>query len=212
MIPDPASRHAAKHRANVEAARAGGGELLLLGDSITEFWGNADGPFAGRPVLDRYFGHWRIANFGIASDTTQGVLFRLRDGEGQGFSPRAVMLLIGTNNLGHNSPAEIADGIGAVLVELLKSFPKARILLMGLFPRGAADDPLREEIVQINQRIAQYADDKSVYYLDIGARFLDADGNIPPEVMADRLHLAPGGYEIWAQAVQGVLSALMSGP
>jgi beta-glucosidase len=50
----------------------------------------------------------RIANFGIARDTTQGVLYRLQNGEGKGLSPRAVMLMLGTNNSERNSTAEIA--------------------------------------------------------------------------------------------------------
>lgn len=211
MVPDLAPRRMARHLANVEVARAGGGELLLIGDSITDFWRNADGAHAGGPVLQKYFGRWSIANFGISGDTTQGVLYRLRNGEGEGFSPRAIMLLIGTNNLGGNSPAEIADGIGAVVLELLHRFPKSRILLLGLFPRGPADDPMRGEIAEINRRIERFGDGRSVHYLDIGGRFLDAQGNIPPEVMSDALHPAPRGYEIWARAVQGLLTTLMTG-
>ena len=102
-----------------------------MGDSITDFWRNADGPYAGKPVLDKHFGQWKIANFGIAGDTTQGVLYRLQNGEGQGFSPKAIMLMIGTNNTARNTAAEIAEGVGAVVLELQKDFPQAKILLLG---------------------------------------------------------------------------------
>src|ERR1044072_8556062 len=93
----------AKHQANVEVAKKGEGELLRMGDSITDFWRNETGANAGKSVLDKYFGQWKIANFGIAGDTTQGVLYRLQNGEGKGFSPRAIMLMIGTNNTARNS-------------------------------------------------------------------------------------------------------------
>ncbi|MDX1563150.1 MAG: GDSL-type esterase/lipase family protein, partial [Gammaproteobacteria bacterium] len=109
IIPNLADFFRQKHEQNLEVARAGDIELLLMGDSITDFWRNEEGRFAGKQVLDEYFGHWKIANFGIAGDTTQGVLYRLQNGEGEGFSPRAVMLMIGTNNTAANNAGEIAE-------------------------------------------------------------------------------------------------------
>jgi lysophospholipase L1-like esterase len=198
-----------KHQANLEVARKGESDVLFMGDSITDFWRNADGMFAGKPVQDKYFGDLKVANFGIAGDTTQGVLYRLQNGEGRGFKPRAVMLMIGTNNTGRNSAAEIAEGVGAVVLELQKDFPEAKILLLAIFPRGAADDPVRGTIAEINAVISRLHDGERVHYLDIGAKFLDAEGNIPKDVMSDALHPTTKGYEIWAEAVNETLRKLM---
>ena len=87
---------------------------------------------AGKPVFDKYFGSIKTANFGIAGDTTQGVLWRLQNGEGEGYKPKAIMLMIGTNNTGRNTPTEIAMGVAAVVFELRKDFPDAKILLRTL--------------------------------------------------------------------------------
>ena len=209
IVPGLAPFFRQKHEANVAVAKEGKAELLLMGDSITDFWRNERGPFAGKKVLDKYFGHWKIANFGIAGDTTQGVLYRLLNGEGEGFSPRAVMLMIGTNNTGRNTAEEIAEGIGAVVVELRKCFPESRILLLGVFPRGRANDPVRRTIRDINNAISKLDDGDKVQYLDIGAKFLNPDGNIPADVMSDALHPSSKGYEIWAEAVATTLSKLM---
>jgi lysophospholipase L1-like esterase len=209
IVPDLARNFRAKHQANLEVARAGDIELLLMGDSITDFWRNAEGAYAGKPVLDEYFGHWKIANFGIAGDTTQGVLYRLQNGEGQGFSPRAIMLMIGTNNTARNTAAEIAEGVGATVLELRKDFPDARILLLGVFPRGAANAPARATIAEINATISKLHDGDSVHYLDIGHVFLDSDGNIPTSVMSDGLHPSTAGYRLWAEAVKEPLTLLM---
>ncbi len=211
IIPALSPQFRAKHEANLAVARQGDAELLLMGDSITDFWRNAEGPFAGKPVLDKHFGQWKIANFGIAGDTTQGVLYRLQNGEGQGFKPRAVMLMIGTNNTARNSAAEIAEGIGAVVLKLQQSFPEARILLLAVFPRSRPGDPVRDTIAEINRTIAKLDDGRRVFFLDIGPKFLDAQGNIPADVMSDGLHPGPKGYEIWAQAVAEPLAALMAG-
>jgi lysophospholipase L1-like esterase len=209
IVPSLAPQFQAKHQANLEVARQGDAEVLFMGDSITDFWRNAEGPFAGKPVLDRHFGHWKVANFGIAGDTTQGVLYRLQNGEGRGFNPRAVMLMIGTNNTARNTAAEIAEGIGAVVLELQRDFPQAKILLLGVFPRGRPNDPVRATIAEINRTIAKLHDGNRVHYLDIGAQFLAADGSIPADVMSDLLHPGPKGYEIWAQAVKEPLTNLM---
>ncbi|MBI3861591.1 MAG: hypothetical protein HY290_06820 [Planctomycetia bacterium] len=90
-----------------------------------------------------------------------------------------------------------------------KSFPESNILLLGVFPRGAANDPARTTVAEINQKIAKLHDGQKVHYLDIGPKFLDADGAIPRDVMTDALHPSTKGYEIWAEAVAEPLTKLM---
>ncbi|HWA87857.1 MAG TPA: GDSL-type esterase/lipase family protein [Opitutus sp.] len=204
-----------KHERNVARAKQGGIDLLFMGDSITDFWRNEGKPgvvnpgYAGKAVFDKFFDEKTTANFGISGDSTQGVLYRLRDGEGQGFSPKAIMLMIGTNNAGNCSPAEIAEGVGAIVLEMRKDFPDAKILLLGIFPRGEPNDGLRKTVLAVNPIIARLDDGKHVFYLDIGSKFLDADGKIPSDVMSDGLHPTEKGYEIWAEAVKEPLAELM---
>jgi len=215
LVPflDPGFR--AKHAANVAIAKKGDIDLLFMGDSITDFWRNAGAPgvdnpqMAGKAVFDKYFGGMKVANFGISGDTTQGVLYRLRDGEGRGFQPKAIMLMIGTNNVGACTSAEIAEGVGAVVLELRHDFPEAKILLLGIFPRANPGDPVREALLGVNPIIARLGDGEHVFYLDIGAKFLDAGGVLQPDIMADKVHPTEKGYEIWARAVQEPLAKLL---
>jgi lysophospholipase L1-like esterase len=210
IVPNLAPFFLMKHQENLKVAKQGDIDVLFMGDSITDFWRNAEDPFAGKPVLDEYFGHLKVANFGIAGDTTQGVLYRLQNGEGQGFRPKAIMLMIGTNNTMQNNAPEIAEGIGAVVLELQKDFPDAKILLLGVFPRGGPDEPVRATVKQINDIIKKLHDGERVHFLDIRTEFLDANGNIPEDVMADALHPSTKGYEIWAKAVKEPLEKLMN--
>jgi lysophospholipase L1-like esterase len=204
-----------KHAANVARAKQGDIDLLFLGDSITDFWRNAgpagvaNPPRAGKVVFDQYYGAMKTANFGISGDSTQGVLYRLRDGEGEGFQPKAIMLMIGTNNAGYCTSAEIAEGVGAVVLELRHDFPDAKILLLGIFPRGNPGDALRQTVLDVNPIIARLDDRHDVFYLDIGAKFLDADGVLQPDIMPDKLHPTEKGYGIWARAVAQPLAELM---
>jgi lysophospholipase L1-like esterase len=196
-----------RHEGFVETARRGNIDLLLHGDSITDWWVQGDD---NKQMFDKYFGGIRTANFAIAGDTTQGVLWGLRNGEGQGFQPKAVMLMIGTNNTGPNTAPEIAEGIGAVVLEMRKDFPDAKILLLAIFPRGLPGDPVRAKIAEINSLIARLNDGRHVFYLDIGARFLDETGTFLPNAFRpDNLHPLAKGYDIWGEAVQAKLAELM---
>jgi beta-glucosidase len=199
-------RQGPRHEGFVEIAKAGNIDLLLHGDSITDWWVQGD---ANKAVFEKYFGGIRTANFAIAGDTTQGVLWGLKNGEGQGFQPKAVMVMIGTNN-GSNTAPEVAEGIGAVVLELKNNFPSARILLLGIFPRSVPGDPVRDKIAEVNRIIARLDDQKQVFYMDIGAKFLDEKGFFLPDAFrADNLHPQAKGYEIWGEAVMPKLRELL---
>jgi len=195
-----------RHEGFVATAQQGNIDLLLHGDSITDWWLQE----ANKPVFDKYFGAIRTANFAIAGDTTQGVLWGLRNGEGQGFQPKAVMLMIGTNNTGANSAEEIAEGVGAVVMEMRRDFPNAKILLLAIFPRSVPGDPVRDKIAATNRIISRLDDQQHVFYMDIGAKFLDDKGVfLPDSFRPDNLHPLAKGYDIWGQAVSARLAELM---
>lgn len=195
-----------RHEGFVATAQQGNIDLLLHGDSITDWWLQE----ANKPVFDKYFGTLRTANFAIAGDTTQGVLWGLRNGEGQGFQPKAVMLMIGTNNTGANTAPEIAEGIGAVVMEMRRDFPNAKILLLAVFPRSLPGDPVRDKIAEVNRLIMKLDDQQHVFYMDIGPKFLDEKGVfLPDSFRPDNLHPLAKGYDIWGQAVSAKLAELM---
>jgi len=196
-----------RHEGFVATAKAGNIDLLLHGDSITDWWVQNDD---NKKMFQKYFGNIRTANFAVAGDTTQGVLWGLHNGEGQGFQPKAIMLMIGTNNMGANTAPEIAEGIGAVILEMRHDFPEAKILLLAIFPRGVPGDPVRDKIAETNRIISKLDDQKHVFYLDIGAKFLgDTGAFLPDAFRPDNLHPLAKGYDIWGEAVQTTLARLL---
>jgi lysophospholipase L1-like esterase len=194
------------HASFVKRAERGAVDVLFLGDSITEAWSGS-----GKEMWQQRFKPLKAANFGISGDRTEHVLWRLQKGkELHGIQPRAVVLMIGTNNTGSNTAEQIADGITAIVEELRRQLPQAQILLLGVFPRSAkATDPVRAKIKEINQRIEKLDDDKHVHYLDIGDKFLAADASLTKDIMPDYLHLSPRGYQIWADAIQPKLEEML---
>ncbi|MFM9001360.1 MAG: platelet-activating factor acetylhydrolase IB subunit [Opitutia bacterium] len=197
---------AASHASFVQTAQKGEAQVVFLGDSITAGW-------KGQPALfEKEFGGYKAANFGIGGDRTQHVLWRVENGEFDGIKPKAVVLMIGTNNAGvaENTPEQIAAGIRNIVAAVHKRSPDTKVLLLAIFPRGAAEqnNPARDKNKAVNAIISKLHDGKKVHYLDIGPSFLAADGTLAKEIMPDLLHLSAKGYQIWADSIREKLAEL----
>lgn len=195
-----------KHRCFVEVAQRGDIDLLFVGDSITDFFGRGD---RGREVWREFYGDRKAANFGISGDTTQDVLWRMQNGELEGFSAKVIVLMLGTNNIGRNENADIAAGDAAIIDEFRVQQPQAKILLLGVFPRGEPGDAGRAAVAEINALLEMMADNEHVYYLDAGAALLKPDGTFKEGSMADGVHPATRGYDLWAEAMEPMLKTLL---
>jgi lysophospholipase L1-like esterase len=205
----------ARHKNFLEIAQKGNIDLLFVGDSITDWFfyprgANSTTPATGLEVWNANFAPLKPANFGIAGDTTQGVLWRMQNGELEGFKAKLIVLMLGTNNINRNPVDEIVDGDRLIIEEFKKRQPQAKVLLLGVFPRNADPaNPLRATIKEINGKLSRLADNKQVFYLDIGDKFLTADGTLTTEVMGDGLHPTAKGYKIWADAIMPTVTTLM---
>lgn len=208
-----------RHESFNEVSKKGEAQLVFLGDSITQGWeGN------GKEVWAKTWAPLKAANFGIGGDRTEHVIWRLKNGNFDGLKPKLVVLMIGTNNTGHqgrpskehgnivytSTAEQTAEGVKMILDILGKKMPETKVLLLGIFPRGATkDDPMRQQNIATNNIISGFADDKRVFYMDIGKVFLQPDGTLPKEIMPDLLHLNATGYQMWADAIEGKVKALM---
>jgi len=183
-------------------------EIVLIGDSITHLWPQ-NGPVSWRET----FAGRSVANLGFGWDRTQNVLWRLDHGEMDGWQPRLVILNLGTNNFGatersrFQTPAEVLEGLLAVLGRLRKLTPGSRIVVMGVFPRGQRpDDFFRAPITELNALLARrLAGEPGVRFLDIGAGFLEPDGTLAAETMPDFTHPSETGYAVWGRALAPLL-------
>jgi lysophospholipase L1-like esterase len=208
-----------RHQQFLAIAKKGDIDLLFLGDSITDNWRvSNNAAHSGKAVWDKYFAPLKAANFGIGADRTQNVLWRIQNGELEGFQAKCIVLMLGTNNVSagraiRNTNADVLAGMKLVIEEIRKRQPQAKLLLMGIFPRGRkADDPYRAPIKEINAELAKYDDGKNIFFMDIGDKFLASDGSIPMDVFPDAPALHPNekGYQIWADAIIGKVKELMA--
>jgi lysophospholipase L1-like esterase len=192
------------HAAQQAVAKQGGIDLMFVGDSITQGWPH--------DFFEQQFGRFHAANFGVGGDHTGNVLYRLDDPVMASLKPRAIVLLVGVNNFFHcaDNTEQTFAGIRQVVATLRQEYPDARILLNAVLPYGDAnEESKRAQVRELNRMVAALDDGKHVFYRDYGPRFLQADGTIPTDVMADHLHPTAKGYRIWADAMLPDIEQLM---
>jgi len=185
-----------RHEAMNARVKQGNVDLVFIGDSITQGW-EGDG---AKDIWAKDFAPLHAVNLGIGGDRTEQVLWRLDNGNLEGISPKAAVIMIGTNNSNgsDNTSEEIAAGIKAIVEKVRVKSPTTHVLLLAIFPRGEKPNPQREKIEKVNVLISALDDGRMVHYLDIGHKFLQPDGTLTKEIMPDFLHLSPKGYQIWA--------------
>jgi len=197
-------------------------EIVLIGNSITHFWGGdpglkyADGKLRtpnGPKSWDSLFCNYRVLNLGFGWDRTQNVLWRLDHGELDGLHPRTVIINIGTNNTSQtsnariNTSSEIAEGIRAICMRIRSKVPSSRILLMAVFPREQfPTDSRRILINEINSLLKMFVEEQKITFIDIGPRLLDSNGVYIPGMTYDFCHPTEKGYQIWADALRSLIS------
>lgn len=203
------------HQSFLARAKAGPVGLLFLGDSITYQWQRH------AAVWDRYFGKYQPANFGIGGDQTQHVIWRIENGELDGISPRAAVLLIGTNNSASHTADEIFAAQTKIVRLIRAKLPQTKVLVLAIFPRGPRhpdkngvprDDGVTRMAVidKVNALLPTLDDGVNVRVLNINHVFPGPDGKLPSEIMPDQLHLSERGYVLWAEAMQPLLSEMLA--
>ncbi len=196
----------ARHEGFVELAKKGGVDLLFLGDSITDGWRTR-----GSNVWNKTYAPRKAANFGIGGDRTEHLLWRLQAGELDGIKPKVAVIMIGTNNSKSDKPEQVAEAIRLIIYEVQTHCPRTKVLLLAVFPRNKPTDT-QEQIDnnrKVNEIIAKYDDGKRVRFLDINKVFVGPDGKVPAEIMTDFLHPNEHGYQLWADAMEPTLAAML---
>lgn len=195
-------RHQKQCEWAADSAKAGGGAVVLVGDSITHGWENH---------MDLLKDAGSFVNLGTGGDRTENVLWRLENGNlPRELRPRAFVVMIGTNNTGGrmDKPEDIARGIQAILARLQTSAPGTPIVLYKIFPRGAAaNDAMRINNAKATELLVANLP-AGVTVRDLAPKFLEADGTLPKALMPDLLHPNRKGYEIWAEDLKTALVGL----
>lgn len=184
-------------------------DLIFIGDSITDRW-----LAPGKTVWDKYYVPRHALNFGVFADTTQNVLWRFDNMDLTGLHPKVAVILIGTNNT-RDEPQQIADGVKAVISRTQAAFPGVKTILVSIMPNQRAED----KMMATNAIIKNFADNQTVYWLDLvplmpPVTTTKPDGTIDTNwkgLGSDHLHPDTSGYQLWADAMEPLLSRLLAG-
>ncbi|KAK1788240.1 hypothetical protein P4O66_015978 [Electrophorus voltai] len=195
-------RWMSQHNRFVQECKDAEPEVLFVGDSMIQLMQQQE-------VWRELFSPLHALNFGIGGDTTCSVLWRLQNGELENIRPRVVVLWVGTNNHEHTAE-QVAAGILAIVRLLHTHLPKAKIIVLGLLPRGEFPNPLRDKNLAVNNFLrASLPRVGPVQFLDVSGGFVHSDGTISCRDMFDFLHLTASAYSKIATPLHELLLQLL---
>jgi lysophospholipase L1-like esterase len=194
---------AQRHAEWARTAAQDKGAVVFLGDSITQGWHS----------LANAFPNIKVANRGIGGDTTRGVLYRLQ-ADVLDLDPRAIVLLIGTNDIGNGAkPEDVADNIETILQEIKKFNPHLPVIVCEVMPRSDRGQHPADRIEKLNALVAaSIKDDPQFTLCDTWSIFADKNGDCPRDQFPDLLHPNAAGYAKWEAALKPIFAKLNLGP
>ena len=197
-------------------ANPGPCDVLLVGDSITQQWGSPLDKGILNAAWLKAFPDAKTINIGIGGDKAQNVLWRLDHGGVDGLKPRAIVLMIGNNNMffsPETGVAAAAQGVKACLANLREKFPEADVVVAKILPCHAPKVRFYEDILLTNAEIDKLKldADPKVKVLDLTKDFLNEDGTIKLDLFtSDKIHLSLSGYEVYAQRLAPLLKPALA--
>lgn len=170
-------------------------DIIFLGNSITD-----GGEWS------ELFADPRIKNRGISGDNTFGVLNRLDEVYNR--KPAMVFLLIGTNDLARNTPADTVVKNICRIAALIKQFsPQTTLFVQSIFPvnerfgKFSGHMSKKKEISEVNRQLRFYAPEYKYTYTDVFAALADSSGRLHTAYTNDGLHLTGAGYLRWKEVI-----------
>lgn len=176
-------------------------EIVLLGNSITHFWGGM--PFERRRVADEVwqdlFQGKRVVNLGYGWDRIENVQWRILHGELDGFQAKKIFMMLGTNNLDLNTNDEIIRGIRETVELIADKQPQAQLYVVKILPRRGKEERLRLLNTQLEKALAEMP---QVQVLDLSDIFIRKNGLIDEKLFSDGLHPNRKGYQTIARQLK----------
>ncbi|MGV8877724.1 MAG: GDSL-type esterase/lipase family protein [Sphingobacteriaceae bacterium] len=189
-------------------------DLLFVGNSITHNWEKPE----YQAVWRQYFGSRNAINLGYSGYRTENIIWNIQNGELENQTPKVIILEIGTNNIDEknyptrHTAGQLAGGMAEIVKIFREKCPDSKIIVLRCFPGcygGPNPTSHRRILERASDIVANLADNKHIFYCDVNRVFLNKDGSINHEFMPDWLHPNNKGAELWAQAMETLLSKLM---
>lgn len=190
---------------NVQNANLSKGQIVFLGDSITDLY-----------PLDDYYADLSKATYnrGIAGDTTQGVIDRLQTSV-YDIAPSKVVLLIGINDINtFKSNDYIINNCETILSSLKSHLPDTMVYPLSITPQNKTIEQYASWInvekanataQELNIEIEKLANKYSYTYLDLYSQLVDSNNFLIENYSDDGIHLNSSGFTVWTNLVKPYL-------
>ncbi len=169
------------------------GAIIFTGASGIRLWKTLAEDFPGLTVINRGFG---------GSQLSDSIYFAERIVIP--YHPKAVVIQAGGNDLNAGkTPEQVLADFQAWAMKVRAALPDVRLVYLGQGP-SPARWAQREKQQQANQLVRDYiANEKNMFFVDIWAACLAADGEPRPELyVADKLHPSAEQYQIRAKLIR----------
>ena len=172
-------------------------DYLFLGDSHIQYFNTAT-----------YFSNSNIINYGIAGDTTRGVLQRLPSVQTKTSIKKGVLFMVGYNDLKYKDVQEIINEHRQLITMASKQLhiPVSKIVLQSLLPVSRERTYVNGSIVRINQAAKTLCAELGCVFLDFYSFFTSPEGGLNDRYSRDGVHLNHLGYELWASLLKKSLT------
>jgi lysophospholipase L1-like esterase len=182
-----------RHEAVLTTVRELQPDVVVVGNSITHFWGGLPEAGINRGITswNKYFRPLNMVNLGFGWDRVENVLWRVYHGEFDGYKAKKILITIGTNNIGINTDEEIIGGIKYLIGAIRQHQQSAEIVLSGIYPRRNSE----QRVAVLNKGLATLGTKLEVRFIDPGIVLLKPDGKIDERLYSDGLHPNEDGYE-----------------
>lgn len=172
--------------------------IVLMGDSITEFWGTIHPEFfGGKPYINR----------GISGQTSPQMLLRFR-ADVISLKPSVVVILAGVNDIaGNTGPLTLEQTTDNIfsMVELAEA-NNVKVILCSVLP--ASDFPWKpsqepaDKIIALNALLTDYANANAIPFVDYHTAMADDRNGLPLAYSNDGVHPNKTGYQLMAPLLE----------
>ena len=178
------------------------GRIVLMGDSITEFWKTTDGAF---------FQNTALINRGISGQTTSQMLLRFRQ-DVISLRPEIVVILAGINDIAENTgPISLENILGNIISmsELAKA-NHIKVMLSSVLPANKfpwrPDLQPTEKVMELNAMIEKYSQENKITYIDYYLKMADSQKGLNTKFTNDGVHPTLSGYKIMKPLLEEALA------
>ena len=176
--------------------------IVLMGDSITEFWKTTDNTF---------FQNTTLINRGISGQTTSQMLLRFRQ-DAINLKPEIIVILAGINDIAENTgPISLENILGNILsmAELAKT-NNIKIVLSSVLPANKfpwrPDLQPAEKVIELNAMIEKYCQENKIPYIDYYSKMVDNQKGLDAKFTNDGVHPTLAGYKIMKPLLEEALA------